>query len=274
LRMPVTTVSRKLAELEAHLKVRLINRSTRKLTLTDAGRHFVETSKRILEQVEAAERTATGEYTTPRGKLSITAPVSLGRLYVVPIVVAFRQAFPEIDVRLVLSDGLLDHLDNDLDVAIRIGHLSDSSLIAKRIGTTRLVVCGSPAYLAASGRPKKPQDLARHQCITFENMASPTAWSFRIGGRQRSIPLHSWLTVTSAEAAIDAAIAGGGVTRMLSYKMAAAQRTGDLELILEPFELAPWPISVIYTGQGLLPPKVRAFLNWATPKLKAALRAS
>lgn len=274
LRMPVTTVSRKLSDLESHLNVRLINRSTRQLSLTDAGRHFVETSKRILEQVEEVERATIGEYTTPRGKLTLTAPISLGRLYVVPIVVEFRKAFPEIDVRLILSDGVLNHLDNDIDVAVRIGHLSDSSLIATRVGVTRRINCGSPAYFADNGRPKKPGDLVRHQCITFENMASPSAWSFRFGNRERSIPLHSWLSVTSAEAAIDAAIAGGGVTRMLSYKMAVAQRAGQLELTLQPFELSPWPISVIYTGQGLLPLKVRAFLNWATPRLKAALKSS
>jgi DNA-binding transcriptional LysR family regulator len=274
LRMPVTTVSRKISDLEAHLKVRLINRSTRQLSLTDAGRHFVETSKRILEQVEQVERATTGEYTTPRGKLTITAPISLGRLYVVPIIVEFRKTFPEIDVRLVLSDGVLNHLDNDIDVAVRIGHLSDSSMIAARVGITRRIVCGSPAYFAEYGLPRKPGDLSRHNCITFENIASQSAWSFRIGNRERSIPLHSWLSVTSAEAAIDAAIAGGGVTRMLSYKMAAAQRAGQLELTLESFELSPWPISVIYTGQGLLPLKVRAFLNWATPRLKAALKPS
>jgi DNA-binding transcriptional LysR family regulator len=271
LRMPVTTVSRKISELESHFKVRLINRSTRKLNLTEAGRHFVEASKRILDQVEEVERATTGEYTSPKGKLTITAPVSLGRLYVVPVVVEFRKAFPDIDVRLILSDGVLNHMDNDIDIAVRIGHLSDSSLIATRIGATRRIVCGSPAYFAAKGRPRKPNDLSRHDCITFENMASPSAWTFKVGNRERSIPLHSWLSVTSAEAAIDAAIAGGGVTRMLSYKIAEAQRAGLLELTLESFELSPWPINVIFTGQGLLPLKVRAFLNWATPRLKACL---
>src|SRR5204863_874039 len=138
----------------------------------DAGRHFVETSRRILDQVEEVERATSGEYTTPRGKLSITAPISLGRLYVVPIIVEFRKTFPEIDVRLVLSDGVLNHMDNDIDVAVRIGHLSDSSLIAARVGLTRRIVCGSPAYFSDKGKPKKPGDLGRHDCITFENMAS------------------------------------------------------------------------------------------------------
>jgi DNA-binding transcriptional LysR family regulator len=271
LRMPVTTVSRKIADLESHLKVRLLNRSTRKLALTDAGRHYVETAKRILDQVEEVERATTGEYTTPKGKLTITAPVSLGRMHIVPMVVEFRRAFPEIDVRLILSDGILNHLDNDIDLAVRIGNLSDNGLVAARVGMTRRVVCGSPAYFSEKGRPKRPEDLVRHDCITFENMASPTAWGFMVGKKEKSIRLHSWLSVTSAEAAIDAAIAGGGLTRMLSYKMEEARRAGLLELALEPFELTPWPIHLIYPGQGLLPLKVRTFLNWATPRLKAAL---
>jgi DNA-binding transcriptional LysR family regulator len=273
LRMPVTTVSRKISDLETQLKVRLLNRSTRKLSLSDAGRYYVEAAKRIIEQVEEVERATTGEYTTPRGRLTITAPVSLGRIHVVPTVIEFRKAFPEIDVRLILSDGILNHLDNDIDLAVRIGNLPASSLHATRIGSTRRIVCGSPGYFAARGRPKKPNDLTRHDCITFENMSSPTAWGFRFGKQEKSIRLHSWLSVTSAEAAIDAAIAGGGVTRMLLYKIEAARRAGALELALAPYELAPWPISIIFPGQGLLPLKVRAFLNWATPRLKAALRS-
>jgi DNA-binding transcriptional LysR family regulator len=271
LRMPVTTVSRKISDLEAHLKVRLLNRTTRKLTLTDAGRHYVEIARSILNQVEEVERATTGEYTTPKGKLTVTAPVSLGRIHIVPIVVEFRKAFSEIDVRLILSDGVLNHLDNDIDLAVRIGNLTDSSLVATRVGMTRRIVCGSPAYFAEKGRPKKPHDLSRHDCITFENMAAPTAWAFKVGKKEKSIPLHSWLSVTSAEAAIDAAVAGGGLTRMLSYKMEEARRAGLLELTLEPYELSPWPIHIIYPGQGLLPLKVRTFLNWATPRLKAAL---
>lgn len=271
LRMPVTTVSRKISDLESHLKVRLLNRSTRKLSLSDAGRYYVEAAKRIVEQVDEVERATSGEYTTPKGKLTITAPVSLGRIHVVPALIEFRKAFPEIDVRLILSDGILNHMDNDIDLSVRIGNLPDSSLHATRIGSTRRIVCGSPAYFAEHGRPKKPGDLIRHSCITFENIAAPTGWGFRFGKREKSIRLHSWLSVTSAEAAIDAAIAGGGVTRMLAYKVEDAVKAGALELTLEAFELAPWPISIIFPGQGLLPLKVRAFLNWATPRLKAAL---
>ncbi|HWA46738.1 MAG TPA: LysR substrate-binding domain-containing protein [Dongiaceae bacterium] len=273
LRIPVTTVSRKISDLEAQLKVRLLNRSTRKLSLSDAGRYYVEAARRIIEQVEEVERATTGEYTTPRGRLTITAPVSLGRIHVVPTIIEFRKAFPEIDVRLILSDGILNHLDNDIDLAVRIGNLPASSLHATRIGSTRRIVCGSPGYFAARGRPKKPSDLAMHDCITFENMSSPAAWGFRFGKKEKAIRLHSWLSVTSAEAAIEAAIAGGGVTRMLSYKIEAARRAGALDLVLAPYELAPWPISIIFPGQGLLPLKVRAFLNWATPRLKAALRS-
>ncbi|MBV8826543.1 MAG: LysR family transcriptional regulator [Hyphomicrobiales bacterium] len=269
--VPLTTVSRKVSELETHLGTRLLTRSSRKLTLTEAGRSYVEACKRILEDVNEAERAATGEYSAPRGELIVTAPIVFGRLHVIPVAVEFLKIYPEVDTRFVLTDGLINLLEDHVDVAVRIGELPDSSLVAIRIGAIRRVVCGSPRYFAERGIPKKPADLAGHDCITFEGLSSPDTWIFRTAGGQAPIPVHSRLVVNTASAAIDAAIAGFGITCVLSYQVADAIRAGTLAVVLEKFESAPWPISFVHSGQGLLPLKLRAFIDFATPRLKARL---
>jgi DNA-binding transcriptional LysR family regulator len=269
---PLATVSRKVSELEEHLKTRLLNRSSRRMTLTDPGRSYVAACKRIIEQVDEAEREATGEYRAPKGQLTVTAPVVFGRHHVLLVALEFLKAHPAIDLRLVLSDHILNLLEDSIDLAIRIGVLPDSSLIATRIGSTRHVVCASPGYLAARGRPRNPDDLSGHDCITFENLASPRAWNFKSGKGERAVVVHSRLSVTTAEAAIDAAVAGVGITRVLSYQIEDARRAGALEIALEAFEPAPWPIHAVHAGQGPLPLKLRTFLDWAVPRLRARLR--
>ena len=159
---PLATVSRKVSELEAHLKTRLLIRSSRQLTLTDAGRSYVTACKRIIDDVDQAERAASGEYSSPKGGLVITAPVVFGRLHVLPIVVQFLEAYPDIDIRMVLADRVIHLLDDHIDIAVRIGDLPDSSLIAIKTGEIRHVVCGSPAYFAAHGDPDEP----RRACFT------------------------------------------------------------------------------------------------------------
>lgn len=268
---PLATVSRKLFELEAHLKVRLVTRSTRQMNLTEAGRAYVEACRRIIEQVEDAERKVAGEYLTPKGHLTVTAPIVFGRRHLQPVVLGFLDAYPEIDLRLVLVDSLVNLLEEGVDLALRIGPLPDSGLIAARIGETRHVVCASPAYLARRGRPRTPQDLAGHACITFENLASAAGWTFRQGQRIKTVPVRPRLSVNTAEAAIDAAMGGVGVTRVLAYMIADALAAGALELLLPEFELAPWPINIVHAGQGVLPLKLRAFLDWTVPRLRARI---
>ena len=268
---PLATVSRKISDLEAHLKTRLLIRSTRQIGLTDPGRSYVEACRRILDQVDEAERAAAGEYRAPRGDLTVTAPVVFGRLHLLPIALEFLTAFPDVDLRLMLSDSILSLLDDNIDLAVRIGILPDSSLIATRIGLIRHVVCASPAYFAARGRPIAPADLGGHDCITFDNLAAPRVWTFTKGGSAVAVRVRSRLVVNTAEAAIDAAIAGVGLTRVLSYQVAQAIRAGTLALVLEAFEPAPWPVSLLYAGQGLLPLKLRAFVDFAAPRLKARL---
>ncbi len=269
--VPLATVSRKVSELEAHLKARLLNRSSRRLTLTDAGRLYVAASRRILEDVGEAERAASGEYSAPKGDLTITAPIVFGRLHILPIVLDFLKAYPAIDIRVVLADRVANLLEEHLDLAVRIGELPDSSLIATRVGSIRRVVCAGPAYFGARAIPKRPADLRAHECITFEGLASPEAWTFVTRKGDVSVAVHSRLIVNTAEAAVDAAIADLGVTRVLSYQAANAIRAGKLVTVLQEFEPAPWPVSLVFAGQRLLPQKLRAFLDFAAPRLRAEL---
>src|SRR3984885_309188 len=268
---PLATISRKVAELEAHLNTRLLNRSNRRLTLTDAGQSYVAACRRILEEVGEAERAARGEYSAPKGDLLITAPVVLGRLRALPVVVEFLRAYPDIDIRMMLTDGLVSLGENQVGLAVRIGELPDSSLVATRIGSVRRVVCGSPGYFAERGIPKRPDDLAAHSCITYEGLMSPETWTFAMGKSDVSVPIHSRLVVNTVEAAIDAAIAGIGITRLLSYQIANAVQSGTLVLALGEFEPTPVPVSLVHAGGRLLPLKVRAFLDFAEPRLKVGL---
>ncbi len=269
--VPLATVSRRIAELEAHLKTRMLNRSSRRLSLTEAGRLYVEACKRILEQVEEAERGAMGVHKDPKGRLTVTAPIVFGRVHMIPIISDFLAEYPDIDLKLVLADRLVDLLESDVDVALRIGELGDSSLIAARVGTARRVTCASPSYLAVHGRPRKPEDLRNHVCVTFDNLASPEAWRFSSPKGDGLVPIRSRLTVTTAEAAVAGAVAGLGLTRLLSYQIIEENRAGRLEIILEGYELPPWPISLVYAGQRLLPRKLRAFLDFAAPRLRERL---
>jgi DNA-binding transcriptional LysR family regulator len=269
--VPLATVSRKVSDLEAHLKTRLLTRSSRKLGLTDAGRSYVASCKRILEEVGEAERAASGEYSAPKGELIVSAPFVFGRLHVLPVVIEFLKTYPDIDVRLTLADRVVNLFEEHIDLAVRIGELPDSSLLATRIGSMRRVVCASPAYFAARGTPTHPDELSGQDCITFEGLMSPDVWRFTAGRSEVPVPIHSRLVVNTAEAAIDAAVAGVGIARVLSYQAANAVRANELAIALEDFEPEPPPVSLVHAGGRLLPLKLRAFLDFALPRLKAAL---
>jgi DNA-binding transcriptional LysR family regulator len=271
--IPLATVSRRIAELESHLKTRMLNRSSRHLSLTEAGRMYAEASRRILEQIDEVERAAMGVHKDPTGRLTVTAPIVFGRVHMVPIIADFLKVYPDIDVKLLLSDRLLDLLESDVDVALRIGELGDSSLIATRVGSVRRVTCASPSYLAANGRPQEPEDLRHHTCVTFDNLASAKAWRFLSAKGEVLVPIHSRLTVTTAEAAVAGAVVGVGLTRLLSYQIAEAKRAGQLELLLEDYELPAWPVNLVFTGQQLMPRRLRAFLDFAAPRIRDRLDA-
>jgi DNA-binding transcriptional LysR family regulator len=268
LAMPLATVSRKVAELESHLNTRLLHRTTRQLSLTEAGSSYVAACRRILEDIGEAERAATGENAAPKGELVVTAPVVFGRLHVVPVIAEFLAHYPEINISLMLTDRVVHLMEEHGDVALRIGDLPDSSLMATQVGKVRRVVCASPSYLSNRGIPTTPDDLVGHDCITFEVLESKRAWVFGSGRAQVSVPVRARLAVNTAEAAIAASALGVGLIRVLSYQVEDAVRGDALRVVLESFESEPLPVSLVHKGQTPLPLKLRAFLDFVAPRLR------
>jgi DNA-binding transcriptional LysR family regulator len=271
LNTPPATASRKITELEEHLRAKLFDRSARKLTLTDSGLSYVEALKRILADLSEADRAASGEFVSPTGELIVTAPAAIGRLYLIPILAEFLCAYPEIDVRLLLVDRILSLPEDHVDVALRIGELPDSRLIALRVGTIRTVVCASPAYLESRGMPKTPDDLAAHDCVIYEGFSGPYVWKFVRDEAEVAITVRPRLVVSNPEAAFDAVRAGIGLGRGASYYIGAAIEAGTLTTVLDEFYLPTRPVSFVYAAGRFMPIKLRAFLDFAAPRLKARL---
>ena len=269
--VPLPTVSRQVSELEARLRTQLVIRTNRKLLLTDAGSAFVAAGRRVLEQLDEAERAAAGEYRTPRGDLLVTAPIMFGKLHVTPVVLAFLAAYPEVNVRVVLFDHVIDLVENHVDVAVRIGRLPDSGLVAARIGEIHWVICASPAYLSTRGTPVAPDDLAQHDCIGFEGLQMVRTWPFGRGTNAKTVAIRPRFAANTADAIIEAAIAGIGIARLTSYQAAGAIRDGRLVSLLHGYGPEPLPVHLVHTGPPLLPLKMRAFLDFAGPRLKASL---
>jgi DNA-binding transcriptional LysR family regulator len=273
LNMPLATVSRKVSDLEAHLQTQLLFRTSRKLMLTEAGQAYIAASRRILDEVDDAERAASGEYRAPRGHLTVTAPIMFGRLHVAPVVLDFLKAYPEITVRLILSDEVVGLVEGHIDAAIRIGRLADSNMVAARLGEIRWVTCASPDYLASKGNPETPDALQNHDCIMFDGVYSNNLWTFGSGTEVRVQPVRPRLAVNTADTAITAAISGAGITRVLSYQVAQPVVDGALQLILRRFEPDPMPVHLVHAGHTLLPLKLRAFRDFLGPRLKNRLLA-
>lgn len=269
--IPLATVSRRMGELEARLGARLLVRGSRNITLTPAGEAYFVASRRILDDLTEAERAASGEYAQVQGQLVITAPVVFGRLHLLPVVTAFLRENPKVDVQLTLADRLLHFQDDHVDLALRIGRLPDSALLATRIGEVRQVLCASPAYLVEHGEPQDLEALARHDCIAFTALGQPDRWTFPGSAAGESLTLAPRLSVNTAEAALDAAAEGLGITRVLSYQMAQAEADGRLRRILTPFEPPPVPVQLVHSAQGLVARKLRAFIDFAVPRLRARL---
>ena len=268
---PLATVSRKVSELESHLKADLLIRSSKGLELTPAGRSYIAAARTVLEQLNEAERAAAGEYTEPKGDLVVTAPTMFGRLHVLPVVTTFLTVFREVSVELMLTDRVTHFLDDQVDVALRIGDLPDSSLIATRLGAVRRVTCASPAYLAQRAAPGVPQDLVDHDVISFESVSSPTTWRYWSDGNEFAVSLRSRLSVSTIDAAIDAGLAGAGVVRALSYQVVGYVRDDLLQLLLERFEPPPRPVHLVYDKRNRLPLKLRSFVEFAVPRLRNRL---
>jgi len=274
-RVPLATVSRKIALLEEHIGAKLLTRSTRKLALTDAGEAYVTAARRILEQVGDAEARAAGEYNSPSGEIVVTAPVLFGRRYVLPIVTEFLATYPAIRARLLLSDSNAHLIDEHIDMAVRVGRLPDSSLRAMNIGEMRMVVCASPRLLAAHGTPATPGRLLHFPILSFDGLTPTTNWAFRDPNKHAviDVPIEPRLSVSGADAAVEGAIEGVGATRILYYQCADAVRAGSLKIILRDFEPEPLPIHLLHPQRESLPFKTRAFLDFAAQRVRSGLRS-
>nr|WP_294502979.1 LysR family transcriptional regulator [uncultured Rhodopila sp.] len=273
LNTPLPTVSRRVSDLEAHLGAQLLVRTSRKLILTEAGEAFVAVARRLLDDLGDAERAASGEYRAPRGELLVTAPIIFGKLHVAPIIHAFLGAYPDVTVRLVLSDEVIDLVEAHVDVAVRIGRLPDSDLIARQMGHVRWLICASPDYLARRGEPVTPDALADHDCIAFEGLQTYRNWSIGGDAVARSIAIRPRFSTNTADAVVEAAAAGLGIARVISYQAAAAIAAGRVTTILRGFSTDPIPVNLVHQSQRVQPLKRRAFLDFVVPRLTVALAA-
>jgi DNA-binding transcriptional LysR family regulator len=272
LRIPVATLTRNVNDLEAQLGTKLLVRSTRKLELTDAGADYVVAARHILEQVDEQERRAAGEFIEPRGELVVTTPVQVARLRVLPVIDQFLAEYPEIRIRLLQSDRDVDLIDAHADVAVRIGRLRDSNLVATRVGSLRVVVVASAALFKKHGRPRVPEDLIGYPCVVFD-APNLSPWRFHDvdTGEDSAITAVPRLLVSSPDAAVDSAIDGIGATRVLEHDAAAAIKAGKLEYILQDFEVEPLPVHIVHISRNVMPLKLRRFLDFAVPRLRERL---
>lgn len=257
---------RTLAGLEREVGARLLNRTTRRIHLTDEGRQYLEQCRAILAQVLGAEAALHSRRTTPRGKLTLTASVQFGRRYIAPIVSEFLQRYPEVAAELLFVDRVVNLVEEGIDAGVRIGHLGDSSLAALPLGRVRRVVCASPAYLRSRGAPRRPEDLRAHRCVRFTGLAPQSEWAFR--SPQRRIAIDSVLTCNQADTAIEACAAGLGLGLFLSYMVAPLMRSGKLKYVLEDFETEPLPVQLVYPQSRMLSPNVRAFADLCAKRLR------
>ncbi|SHK31920.1 transcriptional regulator, LysR family [Bradyrhizobium lablabi] len=255
-----SNVTRLIAALEDRLGARLLQRTTRQVALTDVGARYLERARRILADVEEAEGAAEGERTRPSGRLVVSAPVGFGRLHVSPVMSAYLMRYGEVAGELRLSDRVINLVEDGVDLAVRIGHLPDSTLVARQVGEMRRIVVASPDYLKSRGEPKRPAAIESHETIQFGATAS-TEWQFVEDGREVRLAATPRFTTNSADAAIQYAEQGGGLTRVLAYQAADAIERGRLKIVLQKFEQPPLPIHLVYPTSRLLSAKVRTFID-------------
>lgn len=262
------TVVRSLAQLEESLGVRLLQRTTRRQSLTPEGRSYLDTCRRILADLDAAEAELTNAAAEPRGRLRITAPIVFGTWHVAPLVGDFAKRYPKVDVDLVLSDGVIDLVEESIDVAVRIGTLADSSMIAAQVARMRRVVCASPALLDEVGEPQHPADLESRPCIDFTALAPGGSWSFRDGDADVVVRPPASFRCNQALVAADACARGLGFSLLLGYQALPQVESGELRLVLEDYEPPPRPVSLVYPGSRLVTSRVRIFLDWMRGQLQ------
>lgn len=263
------SVTRAISELEIRLGARLFHRTTRSVQLTEAGERYLADCRRILAEVEEADRHAAGVHGSPRGTVSVSASVLFGQMVVAPILLDLLDHYRDIAIRALFVDRIVHLVDEGIDVVVRIAELPDSPLMAVRVGQVRRVLCAAPEYLDAHGRPGKPSDLADHDLIDFAGMITGGEWRFENQGRRVAFKPQARLAVNNAAPAIEAAIAGRGITRVLSYMIAPAVNAGTLEIVLEDYEPPPAPVHILHKEPGQTSARVRAVVDYLAKRLRS-----
>ena len=271
--MSPPAVTRAIAALEARLKVKLLNRSTRYVRVTDAGQRYLDDSRRIIVEVEAADEATAGINAEPRGHLAVTAPVLFGKMFVMPGIVEYLNMYPGMDVSSLFLDRVVNLLEEGIDVGIRIGELPDSSMKAIRVGQIKRVLSASPEYVASRGNPQNPQDLVQHNIIAASGVTPFVDWKFGLGSSD-TVRVKPRLTVNSNDAAIEASIRGFGISRLMSYQVDAYFGSGQLMRLLEQFEPAALPVHVVHRESRYASTKVRAFVDLMVALLRERLPQS
>lgn len=261
------SVTRAIAAMEARIGTQLLARTTRSLHLTEAGQRYLEDCRRILAELDEAEEAAAGSYTIPCGHLTVTAPVLFGELYVAPALGEYLDRFAQVSINALLVDRVVNMLDEGVDVAVRIGHLQEPGQQAIKVGEVRRVVCAAPAYLEQYGRPRHPSQLRDAKIATSSSSQLVSEWRFVEDGQPMTVPIEPRLVVTANNAAINLARQGWGMTRVLSYQVAAAVAAGELEIVLEAFEPAALPIQVVFQKSPRVPAKINTFVDFLTHRL-------
>ncbi len=265
------SVMRSLSDLETSLGTRLVSRTTRRMALTAAGRDYLDTVRRLLADLDDADDAVRSGQAVPRGSLVVTAPVMLGQMHVAGSVTRFIEHHPDIAVRLECLDRVCDLVEEGIDVAVRVGDLPDSNLVAHALGQVRQVVVASPGYLQANGVPAHPNDLAQANCLRFSG-PHPSPWTFRIGRRQVTVAVQGNLDCNLAAPLLDACARGMGLARVQSYQAAPFIRSGRLQVVLEKFETPSHPVSAVHASRRLQPAAVRALVDWFRKDLSPALQ--
>ncbi|CAI8871759.1 LysR family transcriptional regulator [Pseudomonas sp. IT-P294] len=266
--MSAASVTRAVAALEKRIGTQLLTRTTRSVYLSEAGQRFLEDCRRILSEVQEAEDSAAGSHAQPRGQLTVTAPVLFGDLFVTPVMVGYLTQFPDVSINALLVDRVVSMVEEGVDVAVRIGELPDSNQHAIRVGEVRRVICASPQFLKAHGRPRHPAELSAAPIIATSSIGQLRSWPFLEAGEPISVRSEPRLVVTANQAAITAAAMGLGLTRVLSYQVASKIAAGELEIVLADFELSPLPIHVVYQGGRKAPVRVRSFVDFVVKALR------
>jgi DNA-binding transcriptional LysR family regulator len=271
LRLSPPAVTRAISALEERLGARVFNRTTRRLAITDVGQRFLQSARRILTDLDTAEKEAVGSATAPQGHLTITASVTFGRSALAPVICDFLAQHPRVTASVLLLDRVANLVEEGIDVAVRIGHLPDSTLIAKRIGAVHRILVASPGYLARRGRPLSPAELRAHSVIAFTGLMPNREWRFQNGPRPAGIALQPRFEINDAVSAIQSAEMGHGIAIALSYMVSDKIREGKLVPVLDGFTLPPQPVHLVYPQARLIAPKIRAFVDFAAPRLKTVL---